>query len=320
MLTFHDLSQGARVPGPAAGAPLPPSIAWIDASSPSPEESQAIKSLTGIVLPPPEQIAAIEPSNRLYRSGDSLVLTVPALPLSKQPTAHTTPLAFIVTADVLVTLRYDGAKVVDGEKPIAPKSVEGGGTAALAAVLGALVGSLADELEDLAATLNAYSQTIFGPRPRRAGPPNLRPMIVNIGLARAKASQIGQGLNGLQRLFAYLPSETGDTLSPATQQRMDLIARDVTSLNAYEEHTSEKIQFLLDSVVGMIGVDQNEIFKILTVLSVVGIPPTVVAGVYGMNFKNMPEYDWAYGYQYVLTLLVLSVLLPALWFKWKRWW
>ena len=124
----------------------------------------------------------------------------------------------------------------------------------------------------------------------------------------------------MQRLFAYLPSEVGDSLSPPTQQRIDLIAKDVASLSAYEEHLSEKIQFLLDSVVGMIGVDQNDIFKILTVLSVIGIPPTVVAGVYGMNFKNMPEYDWAYGYQYALTLLVLSVLLPALWFKWKRWW
>ena len=229
MLTFHDLTKGAVVPPPPAGAALPASIAWVDARSPTAEEARTVQTLTGIALPPAEQIAAIEPSNRLYRAGDALVLTVPALPLDKQPTAHTTPVAFIVTQAALVTLRYDGAKVVDGEKPFAPKAVESGGTAALAAVIGALVGSLADELEDLAATLNGYSVTIFGPRKRRSGPPNLRPMIVNIGLARAKASQIGQALNGLQRLFAYLPGEVGDTLSTLTaaKDRLDHEGRDV---------------------------------------------------------------------------------------------
>ncbi len=80
------------------------------------------------------------------------------------------------------------------------------------------------------------------------------------------------------------------------------------------------MQFLLDASLGLIGVEQNDIFKVLTIVSVVGIPPTLIASMYGMNFKNMPEYDWPWGYPYGLTLIALSACCRLLWFKWRRWW
>ncbi|HLH50487.1 MAG TPA: CorA family divalent cation transporter, partial [Roseiarcus sp.] len=98
------------------------------------------------------------------------------------------------------------------------------------------------------------------------------------------------------------------------------IARDVASLSDYERHLSDKIQFLLDASLGMINVDQNDIFKILTLVSVVGIPPTLIASMYGMNFKDMPELSWTYGYPYGLAVIVLSALIPLAWFKWRGWW
>ena len=69
----------------------------------------------------------------------------------------------------------------------------------------------------------------------------------------------------------------------------------------------------------LINTKQNDIFTVLTIVSVVGIPPTLVASIYGMNFKNMPELDWAWGYQFGLALIVLSTILPILWFKWRGW-
>ena len=79
------------------------------------------------------------------------------------------------------------------------------------------------------------------------------------------------------------------------------------------------MQFVLDALVGLIGIAQNDVFKVLTIVSIIGIGPTLIAGVYGMNFKNMPEYNWTYGYQYGLTVIVLSGLLPLIWFKVKGW-
>ena len=74
-----------------------------------------------------------------------------------------------------------------------------------------------------------------------------------------------------------------------------------------------------DAAVGIISSDQNDVIKVLTIASVVGIPPVLVAGIYGMNFKNIPEYDWAWGYQWSLALIVITALLPLIWFKWKQW-
>jgi len=320
MLTFHDMATGEIVPHPPFGAPLPPSVSWIDAVSPTGDEAGPLRALLGVELPPAEKIAAIEPSNRLFKTGEAVVMTVPALTLDEGATAHTTPLAFIVAPEALVTLRYEPAKALDGPRPLEPHAAQSGGYGALVAVLGGLVATLADELEAMTSVLNGYSRTIFSSPARGAARQNLRPMISNIGMAREKASQIGQALNGIQRLLAFLPSACGQGFSHESQARLDLMAKDVASLSGHEGHLSEKIQFLLDSTVGLIGVEQNDIFKVLTIVSVVGIPPTFVVGLYGMNFKTMPEYDWAWGYVYVWVVLALSVVVPALWFKWKRWW
>jgi magnesium transporter len=76
---------------------------------------------------------------------------------------------------------------------------------------------------------------------------------------------------------------------------------------------------LQDAATGIINIDQNDVMKVLTIASVVGIPPVLVVGVYGMNFKNMPELNWPWGYQYALALILVTALLPLLWFKWKDW-
>ena len=79
------------------------------------------------------------------------------------------------------------------------------------------------------------------------------------------------------------------------------------------------MQFLLDSSLGFINIEQNRIFKILTIASVIGIPPTFVVGLYGMNFKTMPEYDWSYGYQWGLGLIAISIIVPTVWLKVRGW-
>ena len=97
------------------------------------------------------------------------------------------------------------------------------------------------------------------------------------------------------------------------------LQRDVSSLNDYESHLTDKIHFLLDATLGMTNVEQNNIFRILTVVSVVGIPPTFFASMWGMNFKGMPELEWTYGYEFALFVIIVSALIPIFWFKWRGW-
>jgi len=103
------------------------------------------------------------------------------------------------------------------------------------------------------------------------------------------------------------------------QARLEAVHKDVLSLNDYESQLSNKVQFLLDAILGFISIQQNDLFKVLTIVSVVGIPPTLVAGIYGMNFKYIPELNWVGGYPFGLAMIALSALIPLAWFKWRGW-
>jgi magnesium transporter len=101
--------------------------------------------------------------------------------------------------------------------------------------------------------------------------------------------------------------------------RLQSVSADIASLLQYTEGVVNRIQLLQDAATGIINVGQNEVMKILTIASVAGIPPVLVAGIYGMNFKNMPELNWVWGYPYALALIVVTTLIPLIWFKWKDW-
>jgi magnesium transporter len=123
----------------------------------------------------------------------------------------------------------------------------------------------------------------------------------------------------LARIAPFVLSIRHDWIVPEFEARLTAVGKDVTSLNDYEGQLSNKVQFLLDAVLGFISIEQNDLFKVLTIVSVVGIPPTLVVGIYGMNFKFMPELNWAWGYPIALAIVGLSALIPLLWFKWRGW-
>jgi magnesium transporter len=97
------------------------------------------------------------------------------------------------------------------------------------------------------------------------------------------------------------------------------ILRDIDSLDSHTAFLFDKINFLLDATVGFININQNKIIKIFSVASVALLPPTLIASIYGMNFKFMPELDWAAGYPFALALMAASVAAPFIYFRRKGW-
>jgi magnesium transporter len=95
--------------------------------------------------------------------------------------------------------------------------------------------------------------------------------------------------------------------------------RDVTSLTDHASYLSNKITFVLDAMLGVVNLEQNNIIKLFSVMAVVLMPPTLIASIYGMNFKIMPELEWAHGYPYALVAMLLAAVLPYVFFKWKKW-
>ena len=129
-----------------------------------------------------------------------------------------------------------------------------------------------------------------------------------------------ESLVSIGRLLLYLANEA-DSMRWAKEQRAVLkgMQRDVQSLSDHATYLTNKIQFLLDALLGMVTLDQNNVIKIFSVAAVVLLPPSLVASIYGMNFKHMPELDWFFGYPFALALVLMAAVLPYYFFKWKKW-
>jgi magnesium transporter len=97
------------------------------------------------------------------------------------------------------------------------------------------------------------------------------------------------------------------------------ILRDIDSLDSHTAFLFEKINFLMDATVGFININQNKIIKIFSVASVALLPPTLVASLYGMNFRHMPELEWSLGYPLALSLMLASALIPMWYFRRRGW-
>jgi magnesium transporter len=319
MLTAH---QATAQPGPSAGAGKP---VWLDLLSPSSEERADVERRLGLTLPSREDLSEVETSSRVSEENGVLYLSMPAISPASAPDEPPAPVGFVLSRDMLVTIRYAQLRAFDAaaakfSKPDAPAtSVD-----AFAALIDEMVDLSADLLEKVAADLDTVSRLVF-PRVRQPGRRRrrsneaLRELLTDVGRAGERLSRIRDSLLSLQRIVPYVSGPERDWISPKLQTRLKTAQTDLVSLTDFETHLSGKVQFLLDAVLGFISTRQNEIFTVLTIVSVVGIPPTLVAGIYGMNFKYMPELEWAWGYPYGLAVIALSTVMPLLWFKWRGW-
>jgi magnesium transporter len=237
------------------------------------------------------------------------------------------PLGFILSPQLLVTVRFSDvhafAQVL--ARLGADQQQHTSGAAVFCALIDAMVDFSADTLEKLSTDLATVSSRVFShdefvaARGRRFARV-LRESLRAVGTAGDHLSRIRESLLGLQRIASFVAEMAADWLQPELKSRLKTARQDLTSLVDFEAHLSGKTQFLLDAVLGFINTEQNDIFKVLTIVSVVGIPPTLIASIYGMNFRHMPELNWPWGYAYGLGLIALSTLLPIIWFKRRGWW
>jgi magnesium transporter len=307
-------------PGAKAHRPV-----WIDLLRPTPDEQALVESEHGIRVPTHAQLQEIETSSRLRVEDQTLLMSMPFGLQDDRNASGPLPLGFVLTPDILVTIRYcDIHCFPDVYAALTGNPTVGTSATVFASLVEAVVDFAADRLEQIGADLGGVSQRIFG-SPARPLPTRQRlnsamhDNLINVGQTGEQLSRIRESLLGLVRVTRFT-TDTAAWLPAEIRARLKIALHDVASLSDYEIHLSSKTQFLQDAVLGFINTQQNDIFKVLTIVSVVGIPPTLIAGIYGMNFHNMPEYSWKYGYGFGLGAIALSILLPMLWFKWRKWW
>lgn len=317
-LSLHDGDQPATTLRAAV---------WIDLLNPSHDEVQAIKRALALELPTREEMQEIESSSRLYREGEALFLTATFLYGADQGEYGSAPITFVLAGQTLLTVRYATPKAFTAFANRAQRN-PGLLTSADAVMLHLfeqVVDRLADILERLGADMDRASQSAFrtakGTTKKKANArdADLKDVLIALGEVGEVTSRARETLLGLTRILTFVNAEKATAVRKENKAIIKVLERDVRSLVEHASFLSNKANFLLDAVLGIINIDQNGIIKTFTVASVALMPPTLVASIYGMNFAHMPELGWRFGYPMALLVMVGSAVLPILYFKRKGW-
>lgn len=316
-------NEGGRLRPIAAPAETDEPLVWIDLFNPSKDEENALERRLGIDIPTREEMEEIEISSRLYTTDGAWFMTamLPAQTDGEDP--QVAPVSFVLSGNRLVTVRYHEPRAFQSF-PVRAEKVAMGcetGEGVLIALLDAIVDRVADILERSGRDIERTSREVF--RHKVAEPAkakDLQSILAAVGREGDFVSNIRDSLVTLDRLVGFLSQGTVERNSPeAIRERVKTLSRDVRSLSDHADFLSQKVTFLLDATLGMINIEQNAIIKIFSVAAVVFLPPTLIASIYGMNFKFMPELDEVYGYPLALVLMIVSAILPYLYFKRRGW-
>ena len=302
------------------GIPVPESAIWFDLVTPTLSEDKLLERHLGIAVPTREEMQEIEVTSRLYVENGARYMTATLMCQSDTQTPKTTAVTFILSGHRLVTVRYDDPRpfLIVGAKlgRICPAGATG--ETVLMDLLDAVVDRAADILERIGAEVDQVSHDIFEPDLDRRG--SHQDILKAIGRKGDLTSKVRESLVSIGRVLLYLANEA-DAMRWAKEIRSQLrgMQRDVQSLSDHASYLSGKITFVLDALLGVVSIEQNDIIKIFSIAAVVLMPPTLVASLYGMNFKNMPELEWTYGYPFAICLMIIAAALPFYLFKWKNW-
>ena len=295
---------------------------WVDLVYPTEPERSAVENASELHVPSEPEVAEIEATSRLRIRNDALYMTAPLIFGGGNRPWRQTSVGFVLSKRLLMTVRFAESVSFDRMAKEMSEAGEPDPTAVFVRLLEELVDHLADLLESASRDLDDASHSIF-----RSDLPNhlsqetamLRQLMINTGRTSERMAQIHYTLVCLDRMAKFTIDRAHDWLKPDIAARLQSICSDIASLVHFAEGLVSRVQLLQDAAVGIINSDQNEVMKVLTITSVVGIPPVLIAGIYGMNFKNMPELNWAWGYPWAWVMIVISALLPLIWFKWKNW-
>ncbi len=327
MITVYTLSEGRLVPrSPEAGDVFPASMLWVDMVAPTASEDAAMEAALGLEIPSRDDMAEIETSSRLYTENGAIFLTLSIatgiLRHKDELAAELHPLALILTSQALVTLRYTDLTVIDRLGAQCNRAAPATPSALLIQLLDIIVDRLADSIERVAVEIDAINRQAFRritPKGRQQRLSNLvlQSLLQRLGTAQDALSKARESAVSLARAASFLVLSLPKDASHSGQLKS--MTRDLASLTDHASYLGSTITFLLDTTLGLINIEQNAVLKIFSVFAIVFMPPTLIAGIYGMNFAHMPELEWQLGYPMALLLMLASAILPYAIARWRGW-
>ncbi|PAU53954.1 magnesium transporter [Pseudomonas sp. PIC25] len=317
--TLQDDKLQRRVPTQLDA--IPQGTLWIDLLHPSAEEERFIENALGLDVPTREEMAAIEDSSRLFEKDGALYLTTSVVSGVSERHPVMADVSFVLTPQWLVTVRYAeltsfrSFETKSARQPELHRSSD----MIFVSLNEGIVGRIADILEDAQAELNSLAQRIFSESENRREKSDLQKILKHLGRNNSLMAKLSGSLLSISRQNTYVRQGANGWLGEPAKGWLKSVERDVRSLSEFQAKMSGEITFLLDATLGLINIEQNSIIKVFSIAAVLFLPPTLVGTVYGMNFKAMPELEWAFGYPMALGMMVGSAALSYAWFKFKDW-
>jgi magnesium transporter len=291
---------------------------WYDLMNPEPAEIAAIERVLNIKIPALTEMKEIEESSRLYEGEGILYMTALLVASADSEHPFTVPVTFIITRSNFVTVRYDDLKAF---QLFSKKIVKNGfinPQTVFCGLIDTIVERTADILEMNSTEVDCISNEIFK-RKTRTNSMEMKEILVHIGKTGELNSKIRECLMTFDRLLIFYTNQIAEKGDKRHLLKISTVQLDVKSLVNYVSFLFGKIEFLLDATLGFIDIEQNGIIKFFSVAAVIFLPPMVIASIYGMNFPTMPELKWIWGYPFALILMLVSAVLPYLYFKKKGW-
>jgi magnesium transporter len=308
-------------PADAAGA------LWLDLITPTREEVHFAEHLLGISIPTQEEAQEIEVSARLYHEDGAEFMTMTGVSQLESEAPMTTPISFILKGETLATIRYAQPKpfftyATRAQKTGAVPCINS--EQVMLGLVEALIERMAEALEKTGRNLERLSRQVFRYKPpggTASKSRDFQAIIEEIGARGDLLAMVRESLVSLNRLLAY-HNTTGKAAEGPNKDAVAWVKdmlQDVVALSDHATYLSNKTNFLLDATLGLINLEQNQIIKIFSIAAVCLMPPTLIASSYGMNFRHMPELEWLFGYPYALALMLITAIIPFVWFKRKGW-
>ncbi|MDI7776228.1 magnesium transporter CorA family protein [Asticcacaulis sp. EMRT-3] len=300
-----------------------PDTVWIDLLKPVRDEELKLEARLGVQLPTREDMAEIEASSRLYLEDGAAFMTAQIVFFGGQAHLQSGPVTFVLAGQRLVTIRYvePASFTIFRDHTLKQPLLCADGPATFLNLLDVIIDRTADLIEKTQGGIDELSRSIFTSRRHK----RLEDVLIQLGNAQNDIVKIRDSLVTFARLTAFAAGlDPALTRGKATgsqdfQDRLHTMSQDVASLSDHATYVSGNIAFLLDAALGLINVEQNSVMKVISVTSVVFLPLTLIASIYGMNFDHMPflhnpDAFWA-------SLIIMFAIAVALvwWFRAKRW-
>lgn len=315
---FHANGQGLRTTQSPDRDALTTAL-WVDLIEPEPAEAMTLAGL-GLDVPSLEEMEEIELSNRLYQENgvDYLTVVIPGQNAADEQIAA--PVTFILSATRLVTVRHHNPRPFATYPERADKTGLGVSSPdhVFIGLVQEIIGRLADHLEGVGRALDQVARMIYQPQVQTQD--ELRRALAQIGaegerLGRVRLAllTLGRALNHIDPVMAKRPG--AKDLAKAIKTEL----RDIDALDQHANFLDSRLALASGATLGTIDLSQNQTVKIVSLVSVLFLPPTLIASVYGMNFARMPELAHPWGYPAAMALMLASAVVSWAVFRWKGW-